>query len=388
MRSMTLVLLSAILCITVCCAQQSHPFNYSVVFDTAQPIDGHKVVDIDAVDIDEQGNIAALAICPDGTGIWSSKAHRWIAFTGQIITAAHGDKVTIDSLSQMALSPEGAVLYKANYKVIVDPARQIFEPRTGFFSGTTAIYEVGAASGSPSNVFYAPGNNVVWVMNSPSGLRLVQGNMGNLGSKPTDLSPPPAHIYNITNVSVNRTTGHYAYFATLQFGDRLTYGLTLVDKTAPLKDIPNVNGPYPLILNGHDDVAFSSDQNVYINGGVSIYKGKFMGFNDGKDILLEHEDTPVQEPLDRITINNVDVIQQGNIHRQGKVYLGLPAIQGRGFLSTFKYPRMNNGRQVAFAAQFEPVGAHETIVTLANRATPTINGVPIAWNVVVATPTK
>jgi len=366
------------------------PYDYKIVLDASQPVAGHQILDIDALDFDDAGNFAILAFCADGVGIWASKPYAWVVFSGNAVTTAEGHQSKVRNVGPPSIGPDGSIRYQVDYQDGT-PERG-YTWKSGFFRDHTLIYEHDGY-GVDTASKYTPDGKVLMLeevktADHKSRLSLWEGGPGNINQMPTDKLSSNVNLHRANALTVDRTTGFYAFFCALDTHSGVSQsGLFGNNTFINMNDVPDLGvWRIPLLINAQGRVAFTVGQRTIVDAKPSPYKGMLLAFNDKRDLLLQNEDTPADDPLVRDSINDMTVLQKGSVGRAGKTYLGLPSMPKYGFLGYFKHEALNNKREVAAAVQFVPQGKFESATTIDTRTIPTIDGKPNPWLVMIATP--
>jgi hypothetical protein len=350
-------------------------FTYEIVLDTGKPVAGKQVQNILALDLDDSGDVAVLAECTGGTGIWVKSKAAWVVFTGDPSVAG---AQPIEHLGAPSLGPDGSVRYRADY---LSPKGG---RRNGYFQDKTLLYENSWGLGPGSDGYFTPDKRIIITGNSP---------MPVIGDAQHMTGPPPLLIPSDTGITnggadhpylaINRTTGHYLLVGVAAgTNGRASFNLYL-NQALRASNLPEQFFQHPaMFINAHDDIAFGISGNVnspiVINNAPVAAKGWLHGFNDGKDLLYR---TGVDHDS-RYYLNGDLVIERGNYVRMDseKIRLGIPQTGPKAFVYDIRYPTLNNKRQVAFAMMSIPVGA-----VISTLHTIKINDVPVPFQVVVAT---
>ena len=196
------------------CAQQQHssearpsPYDYKIALDASQPVAGHEVLDIDALDFDDNGDFAILAFCKDGVGIWSSKAYGWVVFSGNPVTTAEGHPATVRNVGPPSIGPDGSVRYAVDYQ---DGTQRLgFVWKLGYFRDHTLIYERNGY-GTDDATRFTPDNKILFLDQIKGRMSLWEG--GGINQPPVDKLPSNVQLGTSSALTVDRTTGLFAFF--------------------------------------------------------------------------------------------------------------------------------------------------------------------------------
>ena len=358
-----------------------------------RPSPGKQVLDILSLALDDRGDIAMLARCADGTGIWSGAKNAWVAFTGESITSGEGFPSPIKSLEGLSLGPKGEIHYIARYQA-ANPKTHLYTFRIGFFSDGKLVYETPSQEGTHryadgTGGFLPDGRAILGEFARPGGLRIGTGDT--VDQPVTPLAPAPPEILSLSLLTINPSTGHYVYWASYNAPGNQPRPAVFLNNV-PRVSLPANDTPAAIYLNGKDDIAFSLNSKgnrIFIDGRPTPETGALLGFNDAQDLLRETWNPPA-DPVRRVRLNDSVVIEPGNYTTYGPrepLRLGVPQMKERGFVYGYKLARLNNRGQVAFAAQFVPVGTRVTLRAVSGVSVlATDRGVPVLWVVMLASP--
>jgi hypothetical protein len=372
------------------CAQQQHsseakpsPYDYKIALDASQPVAGHDVLDIDALDFDDNGDFAILAFCRDGVGIWSSKAYGWVVFSGSPVTTAEGHQATVRNVGPPSIGPDGSVRYAVDYQDGTQRLGLVW--KLGYFRDHALIYERDGYDADTATRF-TPDNKILFLGQVKGHMSLWEGGGGN--QPPVDKLPSNVQLGSATALTVDRTTGMYAFFGSVTLGGQQRYALVTAEHYSDLNNVRDLGvWRVPLRINAKGDVAFTVGDHTILDMKPSHYPGMLLALNDNGELLLRNDETVSGSPQ-HDSLNNLTVLVKGSLGHPGQHYLGLPAITNHGFLADFKDETLNNKHAVAAVVKFIPVGKYESATTINARTIPTIDGQPNPWMVLIATPKK
>jgi hypothetical protein len=359
-------------------------YDYKVVFDTTKPIGGKQARKIQALDIDDDGNVALIALCTDNTiGLWTSKLG-WVTWSNQpnaVVDGIAGRVVDTGTPQSLALTPEGDVKYRVNFGT-AKPAKSY----QGYFVNGKFIFDEGPLQ-AQSDVTYMPDGKLLY-----TSFRHPERNEGSTvmsvdpkgSGKGTDLLPPSLNLQQINALTASKSGGAYAFLGnSIDKANQYHIDLFVNGARAEWFKSATYSGAR-LFVNAKGEVAFDSRgdvQTIFMNGLPTRFIGKMFDFNDSKDILLQDEQTLL------VNENAVaEVVPPGDRPRDAKFPHGVPEMKDLGVPYGFNYPAMNAKRQVAIAVQFLPVGQQLVFKQFGDIGAMSINGLPDPWWVVVATP--